>query len=120
SVWQTACEDERVLFATKTIDLTRGSADRFAQKRFRAGTEQAIKNKGVRRAPDRIGQLGSRNAQGFQFLLCQLAAIFFRERQTNVDLPSDSLQLFCRDERVAAVVAFAREHNAGRRFRKKL
>src|SRR5260370_618290 len=48
-------------------------------------------------------QLGSRNAQRLQFLLCQLAAIFFRERQTNVDLPSDSLQLFCRDERVAAV-----------------
>src|SRR6266487_5687492 len=120
SRWQIDREDERIFFATQTMDLTHGGTDRFAQERFRTGTEQAIQNNDVRCAVEGIGRLGSRIAQRFQFLLCQFAAIFFHEWQPDVDLPSDSLQLFCRDKRVAAVVAFAGEHNTRRRFWKKL
>ena len=62
-------EDECIFFPSQPIDLAGGGADRFAQKRFCAGAEQAVENDGLRRAFDRFNRLGLRVAQRFQFFL---------------------------------------------------
>jgi hypothetical protein len=47
--------------------------------------------------------------------LGQFTASVFRKWQPDIDLPTDALQLFGRDQRVTAVVTFAGKNNATRR-----
>ena len=59
-------------------------------------------------------------AERLQLFAREFAAIFFRKRQAEVDRPSKLLQMRGRNQGVAAVVAFAREYNAGSGIWKKL
>ncbi len=53
-------------------------------------------------------------------MLREFAAILFQKRKAGVDLPTGALQLFGRDQRVAAVVTLSRKNDAAAGLGKEL
>ena len=63
--WKIDGEDESIFFAPQTINLARGGAEWFSQKRFCPGAKQAIQNNDLRRVRDCLRRPGGRIAQRF-------------------------------------------------------
>src|SRR5204862_3682226 len=103
------------------IEFAGGGADRLAQEGFGPDTQKPIQDDRATMIPLSRGRGLGRVAQSRQFLTGQFTTIAFWKREANiVDRPSLTLQPFCCDEGITAIVTFSCINDALSRVRKEL